>query len=169
MANYRAKRTSILQMCDIYLRMDTYFDECLKSDNRIEELIRGESSCFDQTLITNDEVFDSLVQPWENDNIVKSMMVHTLGALKQLIGRVNKDYLPQGITFEKARRATNRSLKMTIWSLASDLCYEEKISVRGRHYNTIRQGTPFHHCLSGRRHFNTTTRSLPLCGYGPGL
>ena len=32
----------------------------------------------------------------------------------------------QGITFEKARRATNRSLKMTIWSLASDLCYEEK-------------------------------------------
>ena len=86
----------ILQMCDIYLKMDTYFDECLKSDNRIEELIRGESSCFDQTLITNDEVFDSLVQPWENDNIVKSMMVHTLGALKQLIGRVNKDYLPDG-------------------------------------------------------------------------
>ena len=66
----------------------------------------------------------------------------------------------QGITFEKARRATNRSLKMTIWSLGSDLCYEEKISARGRHYNTIRQGAPFHHCLSGRRHFNTTTRSL---------
>ena len=34
--------------------------------------------------------------------------------------------LIQGITFEKARRATNRSLKMTIWSLGSDLCYEEK-------------------------------------------
>ncbi len=66
----------------------------------------------------------------------------------------------QGITFEKVRRATNRSLKMTIWSLGSDLCYEEKISARGRHYNTIRQGAPFHHCLSGRRHFNTTTRSL---------
>ena len=28
----------------------------------------------------------------------------------------------QGITFEKARRATNRSLKMTIWSPGSDLC-----------------------------------------------
>ena len=66
----------------------------------------------------------------------------------------------QGITFEKARRATNRSLKMTIWCLGSDLCYDEKISARGRHYNTIRQGAPFHHCLSGRRHFNTTTRSL---------
>ena len=55
----------------------------------------------------------------------------------------------QGITFEKARQATNRSLKMTIWSLGSDLCYDEKISARGRHYNTIRQGAPFHHCLSG--------------------
>ena len=29
--------------------------------------------------------------------------------------------IPQGITFEKARRVTNRSLKMTIWSLGSDL------------------------------------------------
>ena len=66
----------------------------------------------------------------------------------------------QGITFEKVRRATNRSLKMTIWSLGSDLCYEEKNIRQGRHYNTIRQGAPFHHCLSGRRHFNTTTRSL---------
>ena len=66
----------------------------------------------------------------------------------------------QGITFEKTRRATNHSLKMTIWSLGSDLCYEEKISARGRHCNTIRQGVPFHQCLSGRRHFNTTTRSL---------
>ena len=28
----------------------------------------------------------------------------------------------QGITFEKVRQATNRSLKMTIWSLGSDLC-----------------------------------------------
>ena len=46
----------------------------------------------------------------------------------------------QGITFEKARRATNRSLKMTIWSLGSDLCYEEKLSARGRHYNTLCQG-----------------------------
>ena len=53
-------------MCDIFLKMDSYFDECLTSDNRIEELLRGESSCFDQTLITNDEVFDSLVQPWEH-------------------------------------------------------------------------------------------------------
>ena len=66
----------------------------------------------------------------------------------------------QGITFEKARRATNRSLEMTIWCLGSDLCYEEKIYARGHHYNTIRQGVPFHHCLSGRRHFNTITRSL---------
>ena len=66
----------------------------------------------------------------------------------------------QGITFEKVRRATNRSLKMTIWSLGSDLCYEEKISVRGHHYNTIHQGASFYHCLSGRRHFNTTTRSF---------
>ena len=54
----------------------------------------------------------------------------------------------QGITFEKARRATNRSLKMTIWSLGSDLCYDEKISARGRHYNTIRQGAPFHAVLT---------------------
>ena len=45
--------------------------------------------------------------------------------------------------FEKVRRATNRSLKMMIWSLGSDLCYEEKISARGRHYNTIHQGAPF--------------------------
>ena len=66
----------------------------------------------------------------------------------------------QGITFEKARRVTNRSLKMTIWSLGSDLCNEEKVSARGRHYNTIRQGAPFYHYLSGRRHFNTTTRSM---------
>ena len=66
----------------------------------------------------------------------------------------------QGITFEKVRRAKNRSLKMTIWSLASDLCYEEKISARGRHYNTIHQGAPFYHCLPGRRHCNTTTRSI---------
>ena len=50
----------------------------------------------------------------------------------------------QGITFEKVRRATNCSLKMTIWSLGSDLCYEEKISARGRHYNTIHQGAPFY-------------------------
>ena len=50
----------------------------------------------------------------------------------------------QGITFEKVRRATDRSLKMTIWSLGSDLCYEEKISARGRHYNTIHQDAPFY-------------------------
>ena len=44
---------------------------------------------------------------------------------------IPKDDILQGITFEKVRRAKNRSLKMTIWSLASDLCYEEKISARG--------------------------------------
>ena len=51
--------------------------------------------------------------------------------------------------FEKARRATNRSLKMTIWSLGSYLCYEEKyppggtiitLSARARHFPTICQG-----------------------------
>ena len=52
----------------------------------------------------------------------------------------------QGITFEKARRATNRSLKMTILSLGSYLCYEEKISTiitltaRAHHFITICQG-----------------------------
>ena len=66
----------------------------------------------------------------------------------------------QGITFEKARRVTNRSLKMTIWSLGSYLCYEEKLSARGRHYNTIRQSAPFYHYLSGGGQFNTTTRSI---------
>ena len=73
--------------------------------------------------------------------------------------------IQQGITFEKARRATNRSLKMTIWSLGSYLCCEEKISARGRHYNTIRQGAPFYHCLPGRRHFTTVCQGgaiLPL-------
>ena len=39
----------------------------------------------------------------------------------------------QGITFEKARRATNRSLKMTIWSLLGSDLYDEK---------NIRQGAP---------------------------
>ena len=47
--------------------------------------------------------------------------------------KLSEVLLSQGITFEKARRATNRSLKMTIWSLGSDLCYEEK---------NIRQGAP---------------------------
>ena len=37
-------------------------------------------------------------------------------------GTVKMQGEEQGITFEKARRATNRSLKMTIWSLGSDLC-----------------------------------------------
>ena len=39
----------------------------------------------------------------------------------------------------------DRSLKMTILSLESYLCYEDNISARGRHYNTIRQGAPFSH------------------------
>ena len=69
-------------------------------------------------------------------------------------------YISQGITFEKARRATNRSLKMTLWRLGIYFCDEEKISTRGRHYNTIRQGAQFYHYLSGGRHFNTTTRSI---------
>ena len=52
----------------------------------------------------------------------------------------------QGITFEKVRRAKNRSLRMTIWSLGSDLCYGEKISAGGanitlstmaRHFITV--------------------------------
>ena len=51
--------------------------------------------------------------------------------------------------FEKDRRATNRSLKMTIWSLGSDLCYEEKISARdaiitlsarAHHFTTVCKG-----------------------------
>ena len=74
--------------------------------------------------------------------------------------RCHINIVSQCITFEKARRAMNRSLKMMIWSLGSGLCYEEKISARGRHYNTIRQGAPFYHRLSGRRHFNTTTRAI---------
>ena len=52
----------------------------------------------------------------------------------------------QGITFEKARRAENRSLKMTIWTLAS--CFEETIRQGGA---TIRLSTRGHH-------FNTTMR-----------
>ena len=59
----------------------------------------------------------------------------------------------------------DRSLKMTILSLESYLCYEENISARGRHYNTIRQGAPFYHYLSGRRHFHTTTRSIWMLVY----
>ena len=66
----------------------------------------------------------------------------------------------QGITFEKARRATNRSLKMTIWSLGSDLCYEGKISTRGRHYNTIRQGACFFSNRSVKQREDILTNKL---------
>ena len=62
----------------------------------------------------------------------------------QFFGTIQQSVKFQGITFEKVRRATNRSLKMTIWSVGSNLCYEEKISARGRHYNTIHQGAPFY-------------------------
>ena len=62
--------------------------------------------------------------------------VHSITpCFKRLVGTIT-----QGITFEKARRATNRSLKMTIWSRGSDLCYEEKISARARHFITVCQG-----------------------------
>ena len=57
----------------------------------------------------------------------------------------------QGITFEKARLATNCSLKMTICNLASCLCTWEKyppggaiitLSTRRCHFTTICQGVP---------------------------
>ena len=62
---------------------------------------------------------------------------------------LSRVYSYQGITFEKARRAMNRSLNMTIWSLGSDLCYEGKyppggaivtLSARARHFTTVCQG-----------------------------
>ena len=75
--------------------------------------------------------------------------MHPAGGMPLSIYSVHNGIMSQGITFEKARRATNRSLKMTIWSLGSYLCYEEKISARGaiiilstraRHFTTVCQG-----------------------------
>ena len=62
-------------------------------------------------------------------------------------------HFKQGITFERARQLTNRSPKMTIWSLGSYLCYEGNLSAGGggHHYNTIRHGAQFYHYLSGGR------------------
>ena len=40
----------ILEMCNVYTRMDSYFGECLQNDDKLNELIHGEVSCFEDEL-----------------------------------------------------------------------------------------------------------------------
>ena len=47
--------------------MDVFFGECLENDEKLNELKHGEASCFDNEIITRDEVFAKLVQPWPHD------------------------------------------------------------------------------------------------------
>ena len=86
----------ILSMCDQYTKLDTFLGKCLQSDDQLGAFVRMESSCFDDKFISKDEVFDSLAGSTKYDEMSLNMMKHTLAALKQLIGRVTKEYLPGG-------------------------------------------------------------------------
>ena len=85
----------ILEMCDHYTKLHSFLDSCISSDEKLAEFVRCETTCFQETLITKDEIFDSLSKPWIHDDIVISMMHHTLVVLKQLIS-VTVEYLPGG-------------------------------------------------------------------------
>ena len=86
----------ILDLCDVYSNLHTFIQEILTSDLKLSQFISCDISCFANDLISKDEIYTSLSNQWENDNITLSMMNHTLAALQQLISRVTADYLPGG-------------------------------------------------------------------------
>ncbi|XP_022090799.1 uncharacterized protein LOC110979368 [Acanthaster planci] len=96
----------ILDMCNIYSKMHIFFKEILDSDEKLVNFIKCRSTCFDESLIVKDEVFESLSSEWQNDDITLSMMQHTLIALQQLTSRVTADYLP-GRKYHKMTRSTS--------------------------------------------------------------
>lgn len=86
----------ILHMCSTYTTLDTFLRECIADRNKLIQFAHGELSCFSEEIITKDEVFLSVTQHDEHDQMVYNMLQHTLIALQQPINRVTKDYLPGG-------------------------------------------------------------------------
>ena len=100
-----------------------------------------------------------IVPPCSNDHAINTPQFKVKPVVTERVGRLvtpgkymgpcnDKEIMAQGITFEKARQVTNRSLKMTIWSLGSYLCYEENylpggaiitLSAMARHFTNICQ------------------------------
>lgn len=84
----------ILDMCSTYRTLDTFLRECIADRKKLIQFAHGELSCFSEEIITKDEVFLSVTQHDEHDQMVYNMLQHTFIALQQLINRVTKDYLP---------------------------------------------------------------------------
>ncbi len=94
----------ILDMCDVYSNLNLFLQETLESDEKLADFIKCRSTCFDESFIVKDDVYNSLSTEWEKDEITLSLMRHTLIALQQLISRVTEDYLPGG-KYHKAQKS----------------------------------------------------------------
>ena len=86
----------IIDLCDQYTKLHNFFSECLEKDTTLFKFMKGEVSPFEDNLVNKDEVYDSLITETQNDEIAMSMARFTFTALKQLLGRVVKDFLPGG-------------------------------------------------------------------------
>ncbi len=86
----------ILDMCDTYSQVNSFLNECICDQSKVIQFAHGELSCFSEDIITKDDVFCSVTQHDEHDDIVYNMLHHTFIALQHLISRVTKEYQSGG-------------------------------------------------------------------------
>ena len=86
----------ILDMCTTYTTLNLFLKECIDDRAKLVQYAHGEISCFNEEIITKDEVFFSITCHDANDELVYSLLHHTFMPLQQLVSRVTKDYLPGG-------------------------------------------------------------------------
>ena len=86
----------ILDMCEIYCKLSSFFKSCIDNDDKLHAFVQGNLSCFEERIISKDEVYESLIKESNFDPIVIPMMKHTFTALHQLILKVTLEFQPGG-------------------------------------------------------------------------
>ena len=86
----------ILDLCEIYTGLVAFLTKVTEDSDRLADFAYGRINFFDDEYIEKDEVYDAVLSPGPYDEIVLSMLQHTLLTLLQLFKRVCIDYLPGG-------------------------------------------------------------------------
>ena len=86
----------ILDLCEIYTGLVQFLEKVTQDADRLADFAYGRINFFDDVYIEKDEVYEAVLSPGPYDEIVLSMLQHTLLTLLQLFKRVCVNYLPGG-------------------------------------------------------------------------
>ena len=90
------KEGHILDMCETYNTLHTFLGECINDDNKLQEFIQGNLSCFPEHDISKDEVFASLTEVTEFDVDTQDMLKAYIYCSSSAAGKSNKRLFTRG-------------------------------------------------------------------------